>query len=357
MLFYTPAAGITADLFVIRMMHLRFRHAFWPALVIALASFAPSNRAISQAPGPQGATLGDLYEIAQPVESSREAAFAEALKAVLVRVSGQRDAPARLAPELDNPRKYVQRFGFTEDNVLQVGFDSVSIDRLLSQAGLPVWGRERPATLVALGVDDGGAVRWVSAQASPSARDAIARAAYERGLPLVWAAMDAQDQSSVGFEAAGSQDSWLQAAQRYGAHAALLGRMRDGSIQWTLISRDGVERAVGGHVDGVHLAADAFARVFAAAGGSYDTVVIEVAGVNDLDAYAATLNYLESMTLVRNVAVEQAAGDVLRFRLAVRGDAETLRRAIGLDNRLLPLAPSALDPATDVERLSFRFNR
>src|SRR4051812_5985836 len=60
----------------------------------------------------QAVTVPDLYETAQPVDGSRDAAFTEALKTVLVRVSGQRDAAARVG-EVSDPRKYVQRFGFT----------------------------------------------------------------------------------------------------------------------------------------------------------------------------------------------------------------------------------------------------
>ena len=109
----------------------------------------------------QAVTVPDLYDTAQPVEGSRDAAFVEALKTVLVRVSGQRDAALRVG-EVSDPRKYVQRFGFTADNVLEVGFDSTSVDHLLSNAGLPIWGRERPTTVVMFGVEEGGAWRWLS---------------------------------------------------------------------------------------------------------------------------------------------------------------------------------------------------
>src|SRR5690606_33760389 len=44
--------------------------------------------------GAQAVTVNDLYETSQPVQGSREAAFVEALKTVLVKVSGQRAAGA-----------------------------------------------------------------------------------------------------------------------------------------------------------------------------------------------------------------------------------------------------------------------
>ena len=295
----------------------------------------------------QAVTVPDLYDTAQPVDGSRDAAFAEALNTVLVRVSGQRDAALRVGAVRD-PRKYVQRFGFTADNVLEVGFDSSSIDQLLSNAGLPIWGRERPATVVMFGVEEsGGAWRWLTADMPAQEREAIARVARQRGLPLKWPVMDAHERA----EASSDSPGLLQVAARYGANAVLLGRSRGGTVQWTLLSDDGAVQASGGLEDGVHLAADTFAHVFAASGSSLGSVIVDVAGISDLNAYAATLNYLEGMTLVRGVALEQVAGGNMRFRLAVRGDAATLRRAIALDRRLVP--QDTADGAAD--RLAFRY--
>jgi len=296
-------------------------------------------------------TVPDLYETAQPVDGSRDAAFVEALKTVLVRVSGQRDAAQRVGAEVNDPRKYVQRFGFTVDNVLEVGFDSASVDHLLSNAGLPIWGRERPATVVMFGVEDGGgALRWLAAETPAPERDAIEKVARERGLPLKWPVMDPQERAQASADSPGL----LQVADRYGANAVLLGRSRGGVVQWSLLSADGAAQASGGIEDGVHLAADAFARVFAASASSLGSVIVEVGGISNLDAYAATLNYLEGMTLVRGVALEQVSGEKMRFRLAVRGDAATLRRAIALDRRLVPLhAPDGSPDAGN--RLAFRY--
>jgi len=290
-------------------------------------------------------TVSDLYETDQPVpNNSRDAAFVEALKTVVVRVSGQRDAPARLGGALNDPRRFVQRFGFTAGNVLQVGFDSVSVDKLLQDAGLPIWGRERPATLVLLSVvEPDGYSQWITGDQPAPLRDVVSRVARQRGLPLKWPAIDPQgvDESSA-----------LQEAERYGANAALIGRSQGGVVRWTLVSSEGSAQASGGIEDGVHLAADTFARVFAASGSSLGNVFVEVSGIGDLDAYAATLNYLEAMTLVRAVAVEQVAGDTMRFKLAVRGDAATLRRAIALDNRLVPQGDAS--PVMG-DRLAFRY--
>ena len=292
-------------------------------------------------------TVPDLYETTQPVQTTRDAAFGDALKTVVVRVSGQRDAPSKLGAALNNPRQYVQKFGFTSTGTLEVEFDSVSIERMLSNAGLPIWGRERPAVLVLLEVTDNNGSHWVDSQSPNSDRDSLNAVARDRGLPLRWPAADAQQTSVSGSSTA----ELLQLATRLGANAVLYGRQIDGGqVRWQLISNDGVTESVGTREEGVQFAADAFARLFAASGSQLASVTVEVSSISNLDAYATTLNYLEGMTLVRAVSVEQVSGDHMRFKLTVRGDADTLRRAIGLDDRLVPAAA----PATS-DLLAYRF--
>lgn len=298
------------------------------------------------------ATLENLYETAQPITSSQDAAFVEALKTVVVRVSGQRDAAARLGSALGNPRQYVQRFGVTQDNVLEVGFDDVSVDRMLTDAGLPIWGRERPATLIVLSLEETGG-DLVSAEATPLDKDRLSRVALERGLPLQWGTLDSQDRDVL--LVASDESALLPIATRNNAHAILIGRGRRDSMQWTLATVDGVVKTMGTFADGVHLAADTFAKVFAAAGTSLTNVIIDITGISNLDAYASTLNYLEGMTSVRGVAVQNVTGDTLQFRLAIRGNADALQRAIALDRRLVPMQNAVSDPAVSDQRLAFRY--
>ena len=123
-----------------------------------------------------------------PSSTTRDAAFVDALKSVAVRVSGQRDAGQRLGRAHWQIRgSTCSASAFAADGTLEVAFDSGSVDRMLSDAGLPIWGRERPATLVLLDVQDpGGSSRWLALDSPDAEREAIARAARQRGLPIIW---------------------------------------------------------------------------------------------------------------------------------------------------------------------------
>jgi hypothetical protein len=310
-----------------------FAHARrWPAFVhIALLSMC-----FAVIPA-EAATFQGLYEAtvraADRSEKARDAAFAEALGVVAVRVTGMRDAPERLGGALGNARRYVQKFGYNADGTLQVGFDNVSVDQFLLQAGLPVWGKERPATLVLLPADVTGA---------PNVQEAIERAARARGIPLIWPSAG----ETGGQESEGSP---ITLAARYHADAVLIGRpSSSGALRWVLTFGGATTETQGALEDGVSFAADNYARVFATSPSAVSEVAMDVSGIDSLSAYAGALNYLEGLTLVRSAAVERVAGDSVRFRLVVRGDATTLRRAIALDHHLLAAN-------SDSGTLSFRY--
>ena len=63
-------------------------------------------------------------------------------------------------------------------------------------------------------------------------------------------------------------------------------------------------------------------------------ITVRVGGMDGVKAYAALLEYLKSLSLVRNVEVEEMADGVVTLKLAVRGDLDVLRRIAAMDDRL-----------------------
>src|SRR5262249_48584999 len=141
---------------------------------------------------------------------------------------GQRDAGQKLTGALPQARKYVQRYGYPAAGTLEVGFDANSFDQALSAAGLPLWGRERPATLICLAVEEGGGQRQWMTGSGGGAADAVNKAATDRGVPVVWPAMDRDEQVKLdAMLTSGVNPSELaQIMSRYKANAVLLGRAR-----------------------------------------------------------------------------------------------------------------------------------
>ena len=283
-----------------------------------------------------------------------DSSFSEALRRVAVRVSGERDAAERITQAVPNARPYVQSLSVVKaDGTIAVGFDRITIEQLLTKAALPIWGRERPAVLVWLRLGEGN---WLNAGSTAPEREAMERAAQARGLPLVWPAMDAQDlATATSLVTAHSPEQLTASAARYRADAVLFGIAGVDSsgaqtAQFTFVYGDDFAEQLGSPEEGVHLAADRCAKLLATSAGVRSDITVRVTGIGNLDAYARTLNYLEALSVVRNVAVEQLQADVLDMRLNVRGDAGVLRRTIALDRRLVADNSFAADGA-----MGFRF--
>jgi len=261
-----------------------------------------------------------LYEVSVPLQGTTEAdratAMAVALKAVAVRASGRREAADHPAISGASPAKYLQRYSTTADRKLKVGFDGRSIEQLLQQAGLPLWPAERPLTVVSAPVTD----------------PAVVEAAAEwRGLPIVWSTGEATAASS-------------------GARAMLTGVPSGADFAWTFTHDGRTAQARGSAQAGIDLAADTLAARYAPASTrSSSSLSLRIGGMDDLADYAGLLEYLRSLSLVRDVEVESLDRAVVRLRMVVRGDRELLGRIAALDGRLQPgaAAEAGAEPEVD----------
>ena len=296
-----------------------------------------------------GITRAEMYQATAPVadrsDAAYTAAFQDAMKTVLIRVTGRRNAdedPA-LSSLVSNARRYVQQYRGAPDGQVWVAFDGPAIERWLTQNGQPLWGHERPTTLVLLGVQTGaqsGSV--VTTDDSSDLKAAIDAAAAARGLPLMWPSGAELQKFHVDYSAVstGSPSTLAEVGRRMGSDGVLIGRASSASananVRWTHLFQDRSSE-YSGTLEGVNRAADLYAGLFAAS-GAVVPVDIEVSGLNDLRDYASLESYLESLTFISHVSVESLSGDTVRFRLATRGGLDSLQRALSLNGRLQPVA-------------------
>jgi uncharacterized protein len=286
-----------------------------------------------------------LAPLADRSEASQEGAFQAALRAVLVKVTGRRgaDQDPALVPLVSSARRYVQQYRAAPDGQILVTFDGAAIDRWLTQNDQPLWGRERPTTVLWLAVQTGpqtGAV--VTAEDTSELKLAIDAAAMLRGAPVVWPS--AADLARNHLDYAGivstSAGTLADVGHRLGGDGTLIGRANGATdaavVRWTFLYQDHGSEFTGPAVEGIHRAADTYAGLYAVT-GALAPVDIEVAGIADLKDYAAAQSYLESLSFISHVDVESLSGDTVRFRLTTRGGAESLH-ALALGGRLQPIA-------------------
>jgi hypothetical protein len=318
----------------------------------------------------RGAQVEGLYAATVPLADgsaeSLKAAYAEALRRVLAKVTGRRDSGARLAGQFADPQRIVQQYRRDAAGTLWVQFDQVAIRRGLDAAGEPVWADERPTTLVWLAFDTGAGHRDIlgseaaARSGNPAARADIAtelrqelvRAGTDRGVPLVLPLRDSQDLAAVQFADVWGDfsDRVLQASRRYQPDAVLVGRARlfpagMQDVRWTL--HQGNERLEwrGTVADGPAGLAERLAERLATAGAADQDVLLAVTGVSSFDGYGQVLEYLRGIDLVESLDVPFVTDDVLICRLRVRGGPVQLTQALAL-GRLLE--PEDAVPAIDI---------
>jgi hypothetical protein len=321
--------------------------------IVVPAIAAISCMLLLAAPGRAVADVS-VYQALVPIKGStqadRAAAFGEALKSAAVRASGRRDAGtnATIAAAASDTARYVQQYSTTPDLFLKVGFDAKAMDRLLQQAGLPLWPLERPVTQVLLvTASAAGGARAIVDGERVAERAEVERIARDRGMPISWprGTVDAARVRAIvtggGAGASAGADS----------RPVLAGVASGDRVSWRFVQPGQSVTTNGSLQAGVDLAADSLAARYAPASTrTMSSMTVRVGGIEDVRSYAALLEYLKSLSLVRNVDVEEMASDVVTLKLAVRGDLDLLGRIAAMDGRLQPGAPDdAAEGATAVE--------
>jgi hypothetical protein len=314
-----------------------------------------------------GATFVDLYSVTITPDAAapdqRVAAEQAAMARLLIRVTGSRNAPLEpaLQPLIASPRPFLSSYGDDRQGRALVGFSRGQVDRALTELGLPVWGPERPLTLLWVAVDDGAGGRALlgageatdelgapvtprMAELLDGVRQELVAAADERGLPVAWPLLDLQDLDAVEFLDVwgGFEDRIVAASARYRADAVLIGKVRPGTfgneVEWLFVH--GVERQalpVAAVRDGIDVAADRYAADLATIGGASMTV-LSVRNVLTPADYGRVLSYLERQSILERVDVESFDNGTLSLRVAARGDARVLERVLALGGVLRPAA-------------------
>ncbi|MGB0721423.1 MAG: DUF2066 domain-containing protein [Gammaproteobacteria bacterium] len=302
-----------------------------------------------------------LYESTQQVSDQqaeeRTRALRAALAEVFVRVSGRSDAPRdeNLIAALNNAVNYALQYRYERVSgadggqalVMRIRFDPTSVDALLRSSSVPVWGRERPATLVWLAVDDGGR-RVVSAEEEQGLAKALRQVAERRGLPVLMPLMDLEDRRSVSFSDlwGGFSDRVGAASQRYATEQVLLVRLsRSASGGWQgrfsrkAAGQQQVWEQAGGTAEdalsrGLEVFADDLAAEYATVSSGIAFVTLGVDGVTNLRDYGRVMAYLSGLSAVNGVGLTQVGPDAVLLSVQVRGDAPLLFKVIGLGNVL-----------------------
>ncbi len=287
-------------------------------------------------------TLNGLYQVLEPVSSQspqeRDQATQRAVQTLVIRLTG--DAKAAEGPGLaairKDPQQIISQYGYDAGppESLQVDFDPVSTDRALREAGLSIWGSNRPSIL-GWWLNDSTEGSSLIGDGQAVAQ-ALRRAAQHRGLPLRLPLGDLQEQVVATAPNLESADATpLRAAsERYGADALLAVHARQEGSQWQAKwrlwlgdkSEQGTAQGAdtGAVADAVMLAvSQKLAPRFAVKPGVTTEQLLEVQGMT-LERYAALGHLLEPF----GGQPQRVDGNRIVYR--VNGSADQLRTQLSL---------------------------
>lgn len=320
--------------------------------------------------------MHDLYEarvaISDQTRKSQEAAVRQGFKQVLVKVSG---TPALLASEQisrDSKRAkdYIRtyRFEVTADQLyFLVSFDAQRIEKMIRDAGFPVWDKRRPDTILWFALKDpvSGNRQFVTETDYPQLLIQSDKTANERGIKVVFPLLDLDDLQKVS-----SYDVWGgfaqqlgEASERYGVKNILSARFYPSvttqdqknlssngqwTADWTLweagrlfsgqVQQASVELTAAAVIGAL---ADNLAARYAIDISKLDpsalNTQIKITNVNSLQQYADILNFFNGLSLVDKVSLIKQQGQVATFELDLLSGIDDFVNALALDNRLKPI--------------------
>ena len=310
----------------------------------------------------QAVVVEDLFTVelavADQTTSLRLESFSEAFQRVIVKASGSDDAlrsPAFKRP-IERSARYVKQFRYINRSLpddeefdggrlfLRIDFDQQSIESLLRENNFPVWGRERPSSLLVISYDVNENIKLVSDDSTPELIESLDQAASQHAVPVLFPLMDLQDIALVSISDIVSReyDNIDTLAGRYSPDALLVGqvigrsgkgwqgdwevRFADQIFKWKFEASS--KKAV---IDQVirHLA-----RILALEYALEDhrrveqSLLLSVSSMDGIHNLITVEKYLKSLNVVDKVRVAMINRDVVTYQLKLRNDASDLQRLI-----------------------------
>ena len=307
-------------------------------------------------------TVEDLFTVELPVADQttglRLESFSQAFRQVVVKVSGSDDAlrsPALERP-IESSARYVKQFRYIsrslpEDDefdaerlILRIDFDQQLVESLLRENNFPVWGRERPSSLLVISYDVNENIKLVTQDSTPNLIEALDRAASIHAVPVLFPLMDLEDIGLVNIGDIVSREyGKIQTmAARYAPDALLVGqilgrsgqgwqgdwevRFADQIFKWKFkaSSKKEVTEQVIRHLAKIlalEYALEDHRRV-------EQTLLLSVSALEGIDNLIKVQKYLKSLNVVDSVHVAMINKDVITYRLKLRNNPEDLQRLI-----------------------------
>lgn len=285
-------------------------------------------------------------------------------KEVLVRKSGSSEILR--SPEVQRAYRkvtsYLQRFEYAsqEDNSefpyeIALYFEPRLIDSLIQEAKMPLWGSNRPLTIIWLAVEENFERKVVlESEEEQSLYPVLKENAVRRGLPIIMPLMDLEDELAVSIS-----DIWgrfpstiKQASIRYPSDVVMYGRINQVGETWQgkfgYINQD-QEVAFDALGESQHevianmmdTLADRLCDKYCVVQeiGQKNELLINVTDISNFKQFKAAENYLSDLSSVNKVEVIKITKYDVLFKLTLLGQINSTVEGIALSQKMIAVEP------------------
>lgn len=321
-------------------------------------------------------------EIENQSTANRRKAIKAALSVVMVKVGGTQKILAKpeVRKAINNYNLYLSQYQYETDEqgvlYLQAQFNESKVNKVFQSHNLPLWGSLRPQTLIWLVEEDMLSRKVVSSMSSSQLPTVIQKSSQTRGLPVIMPLMDLEDSQNISLS-----DVWgkfyqplSQASQRYDAESIVVMRLSNASLvsseefqhnkneqvvvncgllcrnekdkiyyalDWSFVNdKNSMSKQYTG-LDKTFLIKEALDDIteqtyekYALLTSEKQKFTIEVANVNSIETYMEIFRFLDNLSNVRGVTLNEAEGIKRIFTLDIIGSEEAFLQALALNNEL-----------------------
>jgi hypothetical protein len=303
-----------------------------------------------------------IYKAEIPVttqtEHERNKVLPEALVQVLVKVNGNSQIVNNpdLRAHLNQASTLMQEFSYASSNIptypylLTVEFDPESINTLLRNAGVPIWGMNRPLLLAWVDYEvPNKPAEMIGSGSENNIQKMLKHQADLRGLPLILPMLDMTDINLVTANDITTMaiPNLSNAAKRYSSDGMLIIRvirLTDGFLAQTRLLLGDQQwgwKTTGNSLQSV--LSSLINNVTDTLAGRYATVIkstvqeqltLKITGVSQPDDFSQLMHYVQHLTPVANVQVEKIMGAEVILKINLRGTVASFTQALLIGKKL-----------------------
>lgn len=307
-----------------------------------------------------------LVSVASRSLEDKNVGLREALAKVFVKNSGTESVLSHemVIAQLQNPNALLSQFGHVEQDgqlQLKASFDHNRVVSILREAYLPVWGSQRPLTLMWFAFENDSERLILNDSSALNIRRDFQAQSTNRGLPMIFPVMDLDELTQVNVADVRGMfvDNVALASERYQADFFAVSSVEvfAGSYQYqiSLFPRKGNEPMIqplfstqGNSQSLVDVAQDIVAALsefyvtkyaIANSGSQFLSTVTFVQNTN-IQQLVDIENYLKGLSAVKSVFLSSIAGDKAVFSLSLFGSEADFERLLTLEPRISLVTPS-----------------